>query len=93
MGLDGVRQAGFAVTTAAEDTECVRLIFIDPVAKPQRTLLGGSTSTCATTPLASICLSTPCRRASYRQQIDCSRFDHAGQQVFGGEQTGSPTQP
>jgi pimeloyl-ACP methyl ester carboxylesterase len=35
------RQGGFAVTTAAEDTERVRRIFIDHVAKPQRTLLHG----------------------------------------------------
>ena len=35
------RQGGFAVTTAAEDTERVRRIFADHVAKPQRTLLHG----------------------------------------------------
>lgn len=35
------RQGGFAVTTAAEDTERVRRIFIDHVAKPRRTLLHG----------------------------------------------------
>ncbi|MFZ9372634.1 MAG: alpha/beta fold hydrolase [Limnohabitans sp.] len=35
------RQGGFAVTTAAEDTERVRRIFIDHVAKPGRTLLHG----------------------------------------------------
>jgi hypothetical protein len=35
------RQGGFAVTTAAEDTERVRRIFVDQVAKPQRTLLHG----------------------------------------------------
>ena len=35
------RQGGFAVTTAAEDTERVRRIFVDYVAKPQRTLLHG----------------------------------------------------
>jgi pimeloyl-ACP methyl ester carboxylesterase len=35
------RQGGFAVTTAAEDTERVRRIFVDHVAKPQRTLLHG----------------------------------------------------
>ena len=35
------RQGGFAVTTAAEDTERVRRIFIDHVAKPRRTLLYG----------------------------------------------------
>jgi pimeloyl-ACP methyl ester carboxylesterase len=35
------RQGGFAVTTAAEDTERVRKIFVDHVAKPQRTLLHG----------------------------------------------------
>ena len=33
------RQGGFAVTTAAEDTDRVRRIFIDHVAKPRRTLL------------------------------------------------------
>ena len=36
-----VRQGGFAVTTAAEDTERVRRIFVDHVAKPRRTLLHG----------------------------------------------------
>jgi pimeloyl-ACP methyl ester carboxylesterase len=35
------RQGGFAVTTAAEDTERVRQIFVDHVAKPRRTLLHG----------------------------------------------------
>jgi pimeloyl-ACP methyl ester carboxylesterase len=35
------RQGGFAVTTAAQDTERVRRIFIDHVAKPRRTLLHG----------------------------------------------------
>jgi pimeloyl-ACP methyl ester carboxylesterase len=35
------RQGGFAVTTAAEDTERVRQIFVDHVAKPKRTLLHG----------------------------------------------------
>ncbi len=35
------RQGGFAVTTAAEDTERVRRIFFDHVAKPRRTLLHG----------------------------------------------------
>ncbi len=35
------RQGGFAVTTAAEDTERVRRIFIDHVAKPRRTILHG----------------------------------------------------
>lgn len=35
------RQGGFAVTTAAEDTERVRRIFIQHVAKPRRTLLHG----------------------------------------------------
>jgi hypothetical protein len=35
------RQGGFAVTTAAEDTERVRRIFIDHVAHPKRTLLHG----------------------------------------------------
>jgi len=35
------RQGGFAVTTAAEDTERVRRIFVDHVATPQRTLLHG----------------------------------------------------
>ena len=35
------RQGGFAVTTAAEDTERVRRIFINHVAKPRRTLLHG----------------------------------------------------
>ena len=35
------RQGGFAVTTAAEDTERVRQIFVDHVAKPQSTLLHG----------------------------------------------------
>lgn len=35
------RQGGFAVTTAAEDTDRVRRIFTDHVAKPRRTLLHG----------------------------------------------------
>ena len=35
------RQGGFAVTTAAEDTERVRRIFVDHVAKPRRTMLHG----------------------------------------------------
>lgn len=35
------RQGGFAVTTAAEDTERVRRIFIDHVAKPRTTILHG----------------------------------------------------
>jgi pimeloyl-ACP methyl ester carboxylesterase len=35
------RQGGFAVTTAAEDTERVRRIFVDHVAKPRHTLLHG----------------------------------------------------
>ena len=35
------RQGGFAVTTAAEDTERVRQIFVSHVAKPRRTLLHG----------------------------------------------------
>lgn len=35
------RQGGFAVTTAAEDSDRVRRIFIDHVAKPRRTLLHG----------------------------------------------------
>lgn len=35
------RQGGFAVTTAAEDTERVRRIFVDHVAAPRRTLLHG----------------------------------------------------
>lgn len=35
------RQGGFAVTTAAEDTERVRRIFVDHVAKPRKTLLHG----------------------------------------------------
>jgi pimeloyl-ACP methyl ester carboxylesterase len=35
------RQGGFAVTTAAEDTERVRQIFLAHVAKPRRTLLHG----------------------------------------------------
>ena len=35
------RQGGFAATTAAEDTERVRRIFVDHVAKPRRTLLHG----------------------------------------------------
>ena len=35
------RQGGFAVTTAAEDTDRVRRIFINHVAKPRRTLLHG----------------------------------------------------
>jgi pimeloyl-ACP methyl ester carboxylesterase len=34
-------QGGFAVTTAAQDTERVRRIFFDHVAKPKRTLLHG----------------------------------------------------
>lgn len=37
------RQGGFAVTTAAEDTERVRRIFVDHVAKPRQTLLHGQT--------------------------------------------------
>lgn len=36
------RQGGFAVTTAAEDTERVRRIFVDHVAKPRVTLLHGN---------------------------------------------------
>ncbi|MFO0106306.1 MAG: hypothetical protein ACK52H_03360 [Burkholderiales bacterium] len=36
-----LRQGGFAVTTAAEDTERVRRILVDHVAKPRRTLLHG----------------------------------------------------
>ncbi len=36
-----LRQGGFAVTTAAEDIERVRRIFVDYVAKPRRTLLHG----------------------------------------------------
>jgi len=35
------RQGGFAVTTAAEDTERVRRIFVNHVAKPRRTILHG----------------------------------------------------
>ncbi len=35
------RQGGFAVTTAAEDTDRVRRIFVQHVAKPRRTLLHG----------------------------------------------------
>jgi pimeloyl-ACP methyl ester carboxylesterase len=35
------RQGGFAVTTAAQDTERVRRIFNDHVAKPHRTVLHG----------------------------------------------------
>lgn len=35
------RQGGFAVSSAAEDTERVRRIFIDHVAKPRRTVLHG----------------------------------------------------
>ncbi len=35
------RQGGFAVTTAAEDTERVRRIFVQHVAPPRRTLLHG----------------------------------------------------
>ena len=35
------RQGGFAVTTAAEDTERVRRIFVEHVAKPKRTILHG----------------------------------------------------
>jgi pimeloyl-ACP methyl ester carboxylesterase len=35
------RQGGFAVTTAAEDTERVRRIFVQHVAQPRRTLLHG----------------------------------------------------
>lgn len=35
------RQGGFAVTTAAEDTERVRRIFVEHVAQPRRTLLHG----------------------------------------------------
>lgn len=35
------RQGGFAVTTAAQDTERVRRIFVDHVASPRRTLLHG----------------------------------------------------
>ena len=35
------RRGGFAVTSAAEDTERVRRIFVDHVAKPRRTLLHG----------------------------------------------------
>ena len=35
------RQGGFAVTTAAEDTERVRRIFVDHVATPRRTILHG----------------------------------------------------
>jgi pimeloyl-ACP methyl ester carboxylesterase len=35
------RQGGFAVTTAAEDTERVRRIFVDHVGTPRRTVLHG----------------------------------------------------
>ena len=35
------RQGGFAVTTAAEDTDRVRRIFVQHVAKPRRTVLHG----------------------------------------------------
>ena len=35
------RQGGFGVTTAAEDTERVRRIFVSHVAQPRRTLLHG----------------------------------------------------
>lgn len=35
------REGGFAVTAAAEDTDRVRRIFVDHVAKPRRTLLHG----------------------------------------------------
>lgn len=35
------RQGGFAVTTAAQDTESVRRIFVQHVAKPKRTILHG----------------------------------------------------
>jgi pimeloyl-ACP methyl ester carboxylesterase len=35
------RQGGFAVTTAAQDTERVRQIFVSHVAKPRRTVLHG----------------------------------------------------
>jgi len=35
------RQGGFAVTTAAEDTDRVRRIFVEHVAQPRRTLLHG----------------------------------------------------
>lgn len=35
------RQGGFAVSTAAEDTERVRRIFVDHVANPRRTILHG----------------------------------------------------
>lgn len=35
------RQGGFAVTTAAEDTERVRKIFNEHIAKPRRTILHG----------------------------------------------------
>jgi len=35
------RQGGFAVTTAAEDTDRVRRIFVEHVARPRRTLLHG----------------------------------------------------
>jgi hypothetical protein len=35
------RQDGFAVTTAAEDTESVRQIFVQHVGQPRRTLLHG----------------------------------------------------
>jgi pimeloyl-ACP methyl ester carboxylesterase len=35
------RQGGFAVTAAAEDTERVRKIFVEHIAKPRRTILHG----------------------------------------------------
>ncbi len=35
------REGGFAVTSAAQDTERVRKIFVDHVAKPRRTILHG----------------------------------------------------
>lgn len=35
------REGGFAVTSAAQDTERVRSIFVDHVARPQRTILHG----------------------------------------------------
>jgi len=35
------RQGGFAVTSAAQDTERVRKIFVDHVARPKRTILHG----------------------------------------------------
>jgi pimeloyl-ACP methyl ester carboxylesterase len=35
------RQGGFAVTSAAEDTERIRQIFVEHVAKPRRTVLHG----------------------------------------------------